>query len=70
MVFSHCAGTGPEPVAEPSRKYRNVHTGPGQGAGPIVSYGASSIPCTGPGPVPVQCQKAITVSLPAWRICP
>ena len=45
--------------------YRNVHTGPRQGKepGPIVSYGADPVPCTCPGPGPVQCEKAITERL-------
>ena len=35
---------------------RNVHTGPRQGEepGPIVSRCPSRVPCTGPGPIPVQ----------------
>ena len=39
--------------------YRNVHAGlkQEQGPGPIVSYFASPITCTGHGPCPVQCES-------------
>ena len=39
----------------------NVHTvpGQGQGPGPIVTYCASPIPCTGPSLVCVQCEYNI-----------
>ena len=42
----------------------NVHTGLRQGQipGSIVSYCASPVLCTGPGPVPVQCEYTITTN--------
>ena len=47
---------------------RNVHAGPrqrqGPGSGPIVSYFASPVSCTGAGPFPVQyCKNYGVVSL-------
>ena len=38
--------------------YGNDHTGPRHGQGPksIVSHCSSPIPCSGPSPVPVQCE--------------
>ena len=64
-AYSHCTGTGPGQVQGTgpgamgtAMLYRNVHTGPRQGKGPrsIVSYCACQVPCTCPGPVPVQCE--------------
>ena len=64
MGFSHCTGsgqgmepgTGPGSIG-PSKLCRNVHTASrqGQGPGPIVSYCATPVPCTGLDPCPVQC---------------
>ena len=44
---------------------RNVHTGlrQGQVPGPIVSYCVSPPPTASPGPVPVQCELAITSNI-------
>ena len=61
MVYSHLSGMGPDPVQvqmESVVQCRNFHTDlkQGQVTGPIVSYRASPIPCTGPGPAPVQCE--------------
>ena len=43
--------------------YRNLHTGPRQGKEQesIVSHWAGPIPCTRPGPIPVQCEQAIAL---------
>ena len=48
---------------ESTLRYGNVHTGlrPGMGPEPIVSYCASLVPCTGPSPVLVQCDLAISL---------
>ena len=61
MVYSHCMGTRQGPLQGPNGKcsiMQNVHTGLGQGQvpRPIVSYCASLIPCTAPGPIHVQCE--------------
>ena len=42
---------------ESTECYGNVHTGLRQGQGPesIVLHCATSIPCTSPGPISVQC---------------
>ena len=37
----------------------------GTGPEPIVSYCTSAIQCTGPGPVPVQCDEALTAKFSA-----
>ena len=68
MVHSHCTGTEPGLVHRPMETIvpcRTVHTGlrQGQVPGPIVSYCASSVPCSGPGPILVQCEWAISLVL-------
>ena len=59
LGYSHCMGPGPGmgPGSMGSIKLcRSVHTAlrHGQGPGPIISYCATPIPCTGPDPCPVQ----------------
>ena len=65
MVYSHCMGMELEQVQGmgmgamgPNVLYRNGHTGTRQGKEPgsVVSYSAGPVPCTCPGPVPVQCE--------------
>ena len=50
-------GTGPGAMGT-NKLYRNIHTGPRQGKEPgsIVFYCAAPVPCTCPGPVPMQCE--------------
>ena len=58
MAYSDCTRTGLGQDREWEKdQWRNVHTGLRQGQGPgcIVSFCASSVPCTGPVSGPVQC---------------
>ena len=65
IVYSHYTGTGPGmqwglgtgPVVS-NILCRNINTSlrQEQGPGPIVSYCASSIPCTASGPGGMQCE--------------
>ena len=64
MVYSDYTGTGPGLVKGPNfmeslAQCRNVHTGlrQGQWPEPIVSYCASFVSCTIPGPVALQCEQ-------------
>ena len=48
---------------------RNAHTGLRQDRyQPIVSYSSSPVPCTGPSPVPVRCEQAISHTVCSQRV--
>ena len=70
MVHSHCTRTGTGTGQGPGMGSVGttilcitLHTGLGRGPGPILSYCASTHPCTAPGPGTVLCEKAINVRI-------